>query len=378
MSVGPRAGGGGRRLVTRLLLAQGVVLLAAVLTAGLVAAIVGPPLFHDHLVQAGLSPQSPELAHIEQAYTDASAVSLAVALVIALGGAFAVSWYLTRRLQRPLAALTDAAGEMSRGRYDTRVSSAGAGPELDALAATFNSMAGRLETTEDTRRRLLADLAHELRTPIATIGAYLDGLEDGLAAWDSTTARVLRDQTDRLARLAQDIDEVSRAEEGRIPLHRRPTRVGELVGAAVQAGSEGFADKGVRLLTEYGSAGCVVDVDPQRMAQVLGNLLGNALRHTPAGGSVTVASGRTSGYAVLTVTDTGDGIAPESLPHVFERFYRGEHARDRDSGGAGIGLSIVKALVDAHRGTVTASSAGAGRGATFTVTLPLDGASAPS
>jgi signal transduction histidine kinase len=146
-----------------------------------------------------------------------------------------------------------------------------------------------------------------------------------------------------------------------------------LIRTATDACRDAFADKGVRLLVEAGPEAGVVDVDPHRMAQVLANLLGNALRHTPAGGTVTVAGAGTSRDAVLTATDTGEGILAEALPHVFERFYRGEHARDRDSGGAGIGLSIVKALVEAHGGAISARSEGAGRGATFTITLPLDG-----
>jgi len=360
----------GRSLATRLLLAQGLVLVASILTAALVAAIVGPPLFHQHLIEAGHSPHAPELTHIERAYRDASVISLGVALVIALACALTVTWYLTRRIQRPLTLLTDAAREMSGGHYTTRVAVAGAGPELSSLGDAFNAMAARLESTEDTRRRLLSDLAHELRTPIATIGAYLDGLEDGVARWGPQTAHVMRDQTDRLVRLAEDIDDVSRAEEGRLVLEKSPYPVDDLLHAASRAIASTFAEKGVALIIIPSPATLVIDVDRERFAQVLGNLLGNALRHTPRDGTVTVFAEGTDRSVVVTVTDTGEGMAVEQLPHVFERFYRGDNARDRGSRGSGIGLTISKALVDAHGGTLTASSPGVGLGSTFVVTLP--------
>jgi signal transduction histidine kinase len=360
----------GRRLGTRLLLAQGIVLVASILTAGLVAAIVGPPLFHEHLIEAGHAPHSPELTHIERAYRDASAISLGVALLIALAGALAVTWYLTQRLQRPVTTLTDAAQEMSSGHYATRVAIAGAGPELNSLADAFNAMAARLEATEDTRRRLLSDLAHELRTPIATIGAYLDGLEDGVAEWGPETAAVMRGQTDRLVRLAEDIDDVSRAEEGRLVLEKSRHSVHDLMYAASRAVAAAFAEKGVALITVPAPASLVIDVDRERFAQVLGNLLGNALRHTPRAGTVTVFAEGAGGVVAVTVADTGEGMTDEELPHVFERFFRGDHARDRASRGSGIGLTISKAIIDAHGGTLTAASAGIGQGSTFVVSLP--------
>lgn len=360
----------GRSLATRLLLAQGLVLVASILTAAFVAALVGPPLFHRHLMEAGHSPHAPELTHIEQAYQDASIISLGVALLVALACALAVTWYLTRRLQRPLTVLTVAAQEMSAGHYAARVAVPGAGPELGSLANAFNSMAAKLESTEDTRRQLLADLAHELRTPIATLGAYLDGLEDGVAQWGPDTARVMRDQTERLVRLAEDIDDVSRAEEGRLVLDKSPQPAGELLRAATQAVTASYADKGVSLVVAPTPATLAIEVDRERFGQVMGNLLGNALRHTPPGGTVTLAADNSTDGIVVSVLDTGEGISAEQLPHVFERFYRGDNARDRAGRGSGIGLTISKAIVDAHGGTLTASSPGPGLGSRFVVTLP--------
>lgn len=354
------------------MLAQASVLLASILTAGVVAAVVGPPLFHEHLVRAGGARTPERLDHVERAYREASAVSLGIALVIALACAFAVTWYLTRRLQRPMSDLTTSARSMARGHYDERVSPRGAGPELESLAEAFNTMAGRLQVTEDTRRRLLADLAHEMRTPVSTITAYLEALDDGVTSWTPDTSSVLAEQTARLARLADDIDDVSRAEEGRIVLDRQAHRVGDLLHTAIATARDRFETKGVRLLVRPSpAAASVVWVDEQRFGQVLTNILDNALRHTPAGGRVSIATETADTDAVIRVSDDGEGITAEVLPHVFERFYRGDTARDRRDRGSGIGLTISRALVAAHGGSLSARSDGRGHGATFVIELPV-------
>ncbi|MDC5697976.1 ATP-binding protein [Intrasporangium calvum] len=354
------------------MLAQVLVLAASILTAGLVALLVGPSLFHQHLLASGHTDSSPELVHIERAYRDASVVSLGVALIIALACAAAVTWYVTRRLQAPLTALTQAATEISRGHFEARVSEWGSGPELDTLGAAFNLMASQLEQTEDTRRRLLSDLAHEMRTPITTLKLSTEGLRTGVRAWDEHTDRVMTDATERLAQLSADMDDVSRAEEGRLALELDAVPVGDLVWSAGEGQREAYARRGVNLVADAQSApGATVQVDRRRMGQVLDNLLGNALRHTPSGGSVRLYARQTSNEVEIVVADNGEGITPEQLPHVFERFYRGDSARDRDRSGSGIGLTISRAIVDAHGGGLTASSSGPGRGATFTVALPL-------
>ncbi|HET8595103.1 MAG TPA: HAMP domain-containing sensor histidine kinase [Intrasporangium sp.] len=366
----------GRRLGTRLLLAQALVVTASIITAALVAVMVGPAIFHQHLIESGGLASNHELEHIERAFTDASALSLGIASVTALICALAVTWYVTRRIQRPLNVMTHAAREMGRGHYDVRASIPGSGPELQSLAAAFNAMAARLEASEQTRRRLLSDVAHELRTPVATIRAYLDGLDDGLATWGPEVSKVFHGQTGRLARLCDDIAEVSRAEEHRISLERDHLHVGDLLEAAVGTARPAYDAKGVDLILTRSDASRVsVDVDPERIGQVMANLLGNALRHTPPGGTVTIgadipAATAAEGEVVVLVNDTGEGISAEQLPHVFERFYRGDTARSRDSGGSGIGLTIAKALVDAHGGSLRASSPGKGHGSTFAMTLP--------
>ena len=364
-----RTGWAARPLGTRLMLAQGAVVTAGIVTASAVAAFIGPPLFHEHLVRAGMAATASEVEHVEQAYQEASLVSLGVALAIAVLCALAVTWYVAGRLRRPLGALTRAAEAMGRGDYAVRASAVGAGPELSSLADAFNAMAGRLADTESTRRRLIGDVAHEMRTPVATMAAYLDGLDDGVASWDASTSTLLRSNVERLARLCEDMSAVSGAEEGH--LHLRPTgvSVSEILAVADREARPLFEAKGVSLHLEPGPQSLLL-VDPERMAQVLSNLLNNALRHTPAGGSVTVAASRDGGLAHIDVVDSGEGLDAEQVSRVFERFYRGDTARTRDARGSGVGLTIAKAIVEAHGGHLSASSPGRGLGATFTVTLP--------
>jgi signal transduction histidine kinase len=239
------------------------------------------------------------------------------------------------------------------------------------VAASFNTMAERLERTEELRRRMLSDLAHEMRTPISVLTVYCEALQDGVAQWDEATGELVTDQLGRLTRLVEDIHDVSRAEEGRIDLDRASQPAGDLARSAAEAHREAYAAKGVRLVLDVDDDAGVVDVDRQRMGQVLGNLLTNALRHTPPGGQVSLGVVRRGpGQVAVTVADTGDGIAAEHLSRVFERFWRGDSARDRDHGGSGIGLTISRALVEAHGGTLTVTSPGPGAGTAFTVELP--------
>ncbi len=363
----------GAGLAGRLLLAQTLVLVAGTLTAWLIAANVGPTLFHQHLTHADVGATAAQIVHTERAYESANAISLSLALLAALLAALAVSVYQTRRIGRSVTTIADAATTVAAGHYDIRVPGPGLGPEFDALASAFNQMADRLGSVEQTRRRLLADLGHEMRTPVATLEAYLEALEDGVATLDAGTAALLRSQTRRLARLSEDIGTVSRAEERQVRLDLRMVAPESLVTAAVNAVSEGYQDKGVRLVTDVPARLPELTLDPERIGQVLGNLLDNALRHTPPGGTVTLSAAASPGSGgegvTLSVTDTGEGVPAEHVAHLFERFYRVDAARDRAHGGSGIGLAIAKALVEAHGGQLTVSSAGTGQGSTFRILL---------
>lgn len=357
---------------SRLLIALALVLMAGTVTTWLVASAIGPSIFRDHLGRAGVEHTPTEADHIEEAFSSSLLVSLSVALVTALLAAFGVSWYFSRRVQHSISPVTDAAAEIADGHYDTRVPDPGLGGEFATLASTFNSLAERLGSVERTRRRMLADLAHEMRTPLATIDAHLEAVEDGVRDLDPHTYGVLRDSTQRLRRLAEDIGAVSRAEEGGLDIHRAPVDPAALLQAAADAAEERYAAKGVRLKTQLRTHDPVL-VDADRIGQVLTNLLDNALRHTPTGGAVTLTCERFGRWIQFTVADTGQGISHEHLGHVFDRFYRGDTARDRNHGGSGIGLSIAKALAQAHGGGISVDSEGPGRGTTFTLRLPAAG-----
>lgn len=367
-----RRPGVGWGLAGRLLAAIVTVVLVAAATAWVVATAVGPVIFHDHLV-LGATADPEVVRHAEQAFASASGVSLAFALLAALSASVVVSIFLTRRIGGPLARMRRAAGQVARGDYSARVPEVRMGAEIDDLTRAFNAMAADLERVEETRTRMLGDLAHEMRTPVATLDAYLEGIQDGVVAADADTVTMLRDQVARLARLGEDIALVTTAEEGRLGMRRVPVPVGRIVSTAIAQAEARYAAKGVAL--DVGSTEAaertVLDADVDRLGQVLTNLLDNALRHTPVGGRVRVTAERAGGSVRISVSDTGTGIAPEHLPHLFERFYRADAARDRAHGGSGVGLAIVRSITRAHGGSVSADSAGLRAGAVFTVDLPV-------
>ncbi|WP_172650864.1 sensor histidine kinase [Rhodococcus opacus] len=361
----------GPGLGVRLLLAQSLVLVAGAATCWVVAVFAGPPLFREHLHRAGVPASSDEQFHAEQAYRSATAISLAVALGVASLAALVVTWYFSRRLQRSVTEVASAATAVADGRYDIRVTSPHLGEDFDALAEAFNRMAAGLESVETTRRQLLGDLAHEIRTPVSVLEAYMEALEDGVETLDADTITMLRDQTRRLVRFSDDVNALSHAEESRTSIEPTWVDPAALLSTTLTAATDRYAAKEVALTSRVPAHLPRLWADPQRLGQVLGNLLDNALRHTPGGGRVEVTAGQRHELLVIEVTDTGDGIAAEHLPHLFERFYRVDAARDREHGGAGIGLAIAKALVEAQRGHITARSDGPGTGSTFTITLPL-------
>ncbi|KQY47956.1 histidine kinase [Cellulomonas sp. Root137] len=358
-------------LAGRLLAAMTLVVLAGGVTAWIVAGAVGPVVFHRHMVEAGVEAEPMAVLHAEEAFQSASALALAIALAASVVASLAVSVFLTRRIAASLGTLSAAATRIAAGHLDSRVARPSLGVEFDQLADAFNDMARQLEDSDALRKRLLADVAHEVRTPVAVIGAYLEGIEDGVATMTPQTVRVLRDQGARLARLAADLAAVTKAEQGARNLVLAPTSAGALLTTAFDAARSRYATAGVELTLDVQPGLPPLAVDADRMSQVLGNLLDNALRHTPRGGSVCLGAHLTeTGLVRLTVADTGEGIDPSQLSLVFERFYRVDTARDRDRGGSGIGLAIVRAIVVAHGGTVAAHSAGLGHGSSFDIDLP--------
>lgn len=366
-----------RRLARRLFSAQLLVILAGAATLGVVAFLVAPPIFHDH-VRRAVGPVSDVVAHhLDSALTETLVLALAIGVAASVAAAAAVSWLLASRIARPVEQLAETADLLAQGRLEARAPRPLVDDELAHLTAAFNGMAHSIETTETTRRRLLADLAHELRTPLATLEAYHEGLADGVVDPDADTAAVLADATSRLRRLVDDVSLVSRAEEGQLELDRRPTDLREVVASAIEAARPALVAPGLEVRSDPPADRVLADVDPDRIGQIVGNLLRNAVEHTPAGGTVTVRVAREGDVAVIVVSDTGVGIAAEHLEHVFERFYRADPARGR-AAGSGIGLTISRAIAVAHGGSLTGHSDGRDRGASFVLTLPASDGGFPA
>jgi len=351
----------------RLLFANSVIVVTGIVTTTVVAAIVGPPMFRRLM-----NPHVPALpGHpYEHAFRDATAWSVGSALAVSALAALTLSWYLSRRVHRSATELADAATSVANGRYDIRVSPPRLGKEFDVIADAFNTMAERLNEVETTRRRLLADLAHEIRTPVSVLEAAMEALEDDVKSLDQKTITMLREQTRRLVRLTVDVNALTTAEQGNASIAARAVCPEALVSTALAAVANRYSAKAVRLTSEVPDDLPKIWADPERLGQVLGNLLDNALRHSRPHGHVDVAATAADNVLTITVSDTGDGVAAEHLPYLFERFYRVDAARDRAHGGAGIGLSIAKALVEAHGGEIAVHSDGPGTGTTFTITVP--------
>ncbi|MEU0005482.1 HAMP domain-containing sensor histidine kinase [Streptomyces sp. NPDC006314] len=281
------------------------------------------------------------------------AVTVAVTAVVAV------------RLVRPLRALTEAAGAPPELHVRVPVTTR---DETGILAEAFNDLTGRRERLEAQRKAMVSDIAHELRSPLTNIRGWLEVVRDGVVDPDPALLDSLHEEALVLQRIIDDLQDLAAVDAGTLHLHREPLRAGDLLEQAAAAHRVAADGAGVALGVEADPAAWL-DADPVRMRQVLGNLVSNALRHTPAGGAVTLAARREGDDLVLTVTDTGAGIAPEDLPHVFDRFWRAEKSRSRRTGGSGLGLPIVRHLVAAHGGTAEAASE-PGAGAVFTLRLP--------
>jgi two-component system, OmpR family, sensor histidine kinase BaeS len=362
-----------RSLGAKLLLAQMLVVVAGALTLGVVALAVAPGVFHTH-VRMALGTIPPQVGHhLDEGLARAMLVALGTGTGVAVATALGVSFLLARRIASPLGDLARAASHIAQGRYGARVPPTRGADELAILATAFNTMAEALEASEQRRRELLSDLAHELRTPLATIDGYLEGVSDGVMPSDNQTLQVLQAETARLHRLVDDLNAVSRAEERQLDLHPTRCRPDKLLTVAVQAAQAAYTANDVTLTAKLDPRLPQVTADPDRIGEVLANLLSNALRHTPPGGHVEVAATTTPlGHLQISVTDSGQGIPPELLDRIFERFYRVDPARTHtpDAGGSGIGLTITRGIVHAHGGQIHARSQGPGHGARFAITLP--------
>ena len=357
-----------RSLRARLLAAFLVVVVAALGTVGIAVLLTGPRYFAEAMGHLPGDPLGQAMADATQnAFLEAMSRALLAAVVIAVVTASVVSLAVAARIARPVTRLAAAARRIAGGHYAERVETDEPG-EFGDLAATFNEMAASLESTERRRLQLVGDVAHELRTPLATLDGYLEGLEDGVIEPIPQTWRLLRGEAARLTRMVNDLAELWRAEAHQLPLHIEPVDVTQVA-----------SDVGARIAPEAASRGITVDVagrtavamaDRDRLDQVLSNYLANALRHAPEGSVVSIATETTPDFARVSVADHGPGLAADQLDAVFERFYRVDAARSRAAGGYGIGLAIVRALADAMGGQAWAESDGPGLGATFYLELP--------
>ncbi|MBL8056089.1 MAG: HAMP domain-containing protein [Anaerolineales bacterium] len=299
----------------------------------------------------------------------ASSLERSLGLAALAGGAaaLALGFIFARRIVRPVEALTAAAGQLAAGDLGQRVVVRGQ-DELAALGRAFNGLADSLARTEQLRRQLVNDVAHELRTPLTNLRGYLEAVRDGLLQPTPEVVASLSEEAALLGRLVDDLQDLALAEAGQLRLVRRPVALAELAQSSAAALAPRLAP-GQMIRIDVPDGLPELDGDPERLGQVLRNLLVNAVEHSPAGGEIRISAGRRGALVAVSVSDMGEGIPAEHLPHVFERFYRADPARARTTGGAGLGLAIVRQLVEAHGGTIQAASA-VGRGSTFTFTVP--------
>jgi histidine kinase len=362
-----------QRLVWKLFLSYLVIIAVGVVVLALTATLSAPAVLDQHMTGMQSMMGGTGMGMMDDLRKNFIAMLndvLAVAALVSVIAAVALSIFTARRIVRPLRAMTQASQHIASGDYHQRVHTPNE-DELGELAGSFNQMAETLEQTEQRRVELLGDVAHELRTPLSSIRSAMEGLVDGVLPAEPATFQSVQHEVARLQRLVQDLEELSRAEAGQIVLDLRPADIGALLQAAVERLRSQFDDKNVRLHLEIAPALPTVHIDTARIMQVLVNLLGNALQYTPTGGLVTIVA-RAEGHELLvSVRDTGIGISPEHLPHLFERFYRVDRSRSRAGGGSGIGLTICKHLVEAHGGRIWANSPGVGQGSTFTLALLL-------
>ena len=290
--------------------------------------------------------------------------------LIAVAIAIVMTFLLSRRALAPMRALSSSARLIGRGDFSQKVNVKDKG-EMGELAKAFNTMTDDLDRLESLRRDLVADTAHELRTPLSNLRGYLEAIRDGVVQPDTSTINSLYEEVTLLSRLVDDLQELALVEAGQLNMQLQVEDPGEIINQSVSAARAAAIAKGVTL--SAGTAGdlSACNIDAHRIRQVLHNLLSNAITHTPARGAVTVDARATNdGFVEIAVSDTGEGIPPEELPNIFERFYRVDKSRSRMTGGHGLGLTIAKRIVEAHGGRIQVTSE-LGNGSRFVFTIPV-------
>jgi signal transduction histidine kinase len=372
-----------RHLGLKLFFSYLVVIVMGVVVLATTAEMVVPTSFQRHMaamgpVMSSMMVGSPQ-ALDQSLYTNFQAAvseALTMAAVAATVTAVIASILISRQVVAPVQAMMAASRRIAEGHYGERVRVAGnilnqEQDEQGRLALSFNQMADRLERTESMRRQLIGDVTHELRTPLTTIKGSMEGLMDGVLPPNEETYTQIYREADRLQRLVNDLQELSRVEAGAYEFHLQQTSLKALVDSTIGRLGRQFQEKQVTITSQIPADLPPIMVDEDRIGQVLLNLVGNALQYTPSGGIVHITATWQPTQVRIAIADTGIGIPPEHLPHIFTRFYRVDKSRSRSGGGSGIGLTIAKHLVEAHGGCIWAESPGIGKGSSFIFTLPV-------
>ncbi len=360
-----------RRMDVRLFLSHALVALIGVVAVALIVRLTAPGIFDAEMQRrgqaGGAGRGATDVAAARDSLLGALNIALVIGVVVALVAAAVLAALATRRVMQPLDAVRDATRKMAGGTYGVEVP-VPAVTELGALAEDVNRLGAALAETEQRRAALVSDLAHELRTPLTTVRGFLEGLTDGVFEPTPDVLADLTEEVARLQRLVGDLNVLSRADEGALPLDLARRDVAQVAASVAGRLAPQFADKGVVLEVDVPEAAPAL-IDGDRVTQLLTNVVGNALAYTEPGGRVTVAVRRDGAQVTVEVADTGRGIDPDELPRVFDRFHRA----DRSGSGTGVGLTIARSIARAHGGDVIAESAGLGDGSTFVVRLPVEG-----
>jgi two-component system sensor histidine kinase BaeS len=373
-----------RYLGVKLFLSYLAVILVGAVVLGLATRFTVPEAFNSHMGLAlrsgqgmmggnGNGPGAGMMSDLFSSFQATFNQALILALLAAGVIAVMVSLILSRGIVAPLRVLTAASHRIAAGHYGERVPAAGS-DELGQLAHSFNQMAEKLEQVESMRRQLIGDVSHELRTPLTAIKGSMEGLMDGILPATVETYQQIHQEAGRLARLVEDLQELSRVEAGAYPLDIHPNEISTLVKTTIKRFESQAQEKKIEIRSDLPADLPSVLADQDRITQVLTNLVGNALQYTPAGGKITILARLHQDEVQVSVMDTGIGIPAGHLPHLFTRFYRVDKSRSRQSGGgSGIGLTIARHLVEAHGGRIWAESKGDAQGSTFTFTLKVAG-----
>lgn len=370
-------------LAWKVFLSYVAVILVGVVVLATAAGFSAPAAFDRHLASMSammsggmMGNDQTTTANLYSGYQMSVNEALSLAAIAALIAAIAASYLVSRQVVGPVQKMVSISHRIAEGEFHERLKISGSLArdqldELDLLALSFNQMADKLEKTEAVRRQLIGDVSHELRTPLTAIKGYMEGLIDGVLPAGSETFQQVHSEVDRLQRLVNDLQELSRMEAGAFQLNLKSIPVLNLVKNVESRLSRQFEEKSILLVTAVPTEIPNILADEDRILQVLINLTGNALQYTSPGGKVTISAKKDKNEVQITVADTGIGISPDHLPHIFTRFYRVDKSRTRASGGSGIGLTIAQSLVNAHRGRIWVESAGEGKGSAFHFTLPV-------